>query len=101
MGIKNEPIIAPTTAPISAPTEPRQPAPALLAPPIPAKNSISSPKKAKTVIASNVYIEKTLSSACHQAKRPVDITISQLPGRPKTTSNSQTVFSRISIVDQR
>ncbi len=45
--------------------------------------------------------EKTPSSHRHQANRDVAVTMSQLPGRPKTARTRQTALSRISMVDQR
>ena len=54
MGIRRVPSTAPVMAPMMAPSEPRQPAPAFLAPPIPEKNSINSPARARAVMASKV-----------------------------------------------
>ena len=81
IGITNVPTIAPVTAPRIAAAAAGKVAPAVLAPVIPAKNSTSSPNNASAVIITNVYIEKTPSSARHHAKRAVEITTSQLPGR--------------------
>lgn len=100
MGRMNVPIIAPVMAPAIAPIEPRQLAPALFAPPAPARNSISSPRTARIVMASSVYMLKMPSSHRHQANRHVDITMSQLPGSPKKTSTSHAALSRISAMDQ-
>lgn len=100
-GMMNVPATAPTRAPRIAAPAPSQPAPAFLAPPAPAKNSINSAINAKAVIAiSNGQLKSRLSHF-HHANRQVVMIISQLPGSVNGTSISQHELKEIKMTSQR